>query len=223
MGKAKVHFKTDTERGPLEFRVEMPDSHPIVASLITYAVEMARPDRSQLPLFEERPCKVKDCDNPAGDETGLCLAHEPHEDDPPDEPRPEAEDIPPHCSVEGCHLPGTKKTGMCRAHNKANREGKALEAARESAPRAAAAAEKGGSGLVCDARGCDELAAMDSVYCTAHADLDRLCRIDGCSEPAEVLGGLCLKHECSTVGCTNIANPTGLCDVCQHRAPDDAA
>ncbi|NIP95448.1 MAG: hypothetical protein GWO24_19200 [Akkermansiaceae bacterium] len=202
--------------------MKIPDSHPVVLSLVTYAVEMARPDRSQLPLFEERPCSVPGCDNPAGDESGLCLAHEP---DPTEKTDPEPDDIPPHCSVEDCYLPATKKTGMCRAHNKANREGKALEAAKKNGPKAAAAAEEGGkqaegstAELVCDWPGCDRPACRDSVWCEEHYRPEILgkCRVSNCRRKP-VAHGLCETHHCSNPGCENIASASGsgACYECE--------
>jgi hypothetical protein len=225
MAKAKIHVKTETEGGPLEFRVQIPDSHPIVSALITHFVETARPDRSQLKLFEERPCSVPGCDNPAGDDSGLCLAHEPDPaaaDDPyenADDPDRDPENVPPACTVEGCGLPGTKKTGMCRKHNKENREGKALEAAKENAPKAAAAAEAAGNepetAVVCAWEGCDLPITENSQWCREHhrCEVDNVCRVPSCSsEP--YAHGLCEEHHCSNPACENVAGPAGVCFQC---------
>jgi hypothetical protein len=236
VGKAKVTVKTETEKGPLEFRIEIPDSHPTVQALVNYAVTMARPDASQMQLFPAPAdpgtpapepsggCKVEGCGAEAAPGLTYCrrcaraieeieaakrAAEERDDPDAGDHPDPDADphNTPPPCKTEQCGLPATKRTGFCRKCNK-------MHANEGGSKTAAGAAAEAGS--VCRVVDCEEPVHPTSAgYCWEHRIAGQAADETGC-EPPDKSGFVACKAD----GCIQGAGKFGFCTHHQCATQD---
>ena len=93
----KVLLRSKTKTGEIKLEVTIPQEHKLFREILDYAIEQAKPDPNQLPLFEGHkpappakpagdngqkppppppviPCRSSGCTNGA-DDTGVCSEH----------------------------------------------------------------------------------------------------------------------------------------------------